>query len=296
MKILKPGSKVAFVGLGVMGRSMALNLIDAGYSLKVYTRTQEKAADLIAAGAKWSTSVAECAKDVDAVITIVGFPQDVREVYLGAQGIIAHASPGTTLIDMTTSEPALAVEVSDAAQKVGQYSIDAPVSGGDVGAKNATLSIMCGAERKVFENALPLLEKMGKTIVLQGGAGCGQHTKMCNQIAIASNMIGVMESLLYARNSGLDPMVVLDSIGSGAAGSWSLSNLYPRVVDNDFDPGFYIIHFIKDMEIAVKEAASMGLMLPGLNMALEFYKQLDAEGEGLLGTQAIYKVLDRLNS
>ena len=296
MKSLDVGSKIAFIGLGVMGRSMALNLIAAGYSLKVYTRTEEKAADLIAAGAVWSDSVADCAEGVDAVITIVGFPKDVREVYLGEQGIIANADKGTTLIDMTTSEPALAVEISDAAQKVGQFSIDAPVSGGDVGAKNATLSIMCGAERKVFENALPLLEKMGKTIVLQGGAGCGQHTKMCNQIAIASNMIGVMEALLYARNSGLDPMIVLDSIASGAAGSWSLSNLYPRVVDNDFDPGFYIVHFIKDMEIAVKESASMGLMLPGLNMALEFYRQLESEGEGQLGTQAIYKVLDRMNS
>ena len=296
MKYLSPGSKVAFIGLGVMGRSMALNLIASGYTLKVYTRTKDKAADLIAAGAKWCDSVAECAKDVDAVITIVGFPKDVREVYMGKDGIIANAAKGTVLIDMTTSEPALAVEISDAAIKAQQFAIDAPVSGGDVGAKNATLSIMCGAERKVFESALPLFDKIGITIVLQGGPGCGQHTKMCNQIAIASNMIGVMEALLYARNSGLDPMVVLDSIGSGAAGSWSLSNLYPRVVDNDFDPGFYIIHFIKDMEIAVKEAASMGLMLPGLNMALEFYKQLESEGEGLLGTQAIYKVLDRMNT
>lgn len=296
MKILKPGSKVAFIGLGVMGRSMALKLIEAGYLLNVFTRTEEKAADLLAAGATWCNSVAECSRDVDAVITIVGFPIDVRDAYLGEQGIVANASKGTTLIDMTTSEPALAVEISDAAEKVGLVSIDAPVSGGDVGAKNGTLSIMCGAEKNVFENALVLLECMGKTVVLQGGSGCGQHTKMCNQIAIASNMIGVMEALLYARNSGLNPMVVLDSIGSGAAGSWSLSNLYPRVVNDDFDPGFYIIHFIKDMEIAVKEAASMGLRLPGLNMALEFYSLLENEGEGLLGTQAIYKVLDRMNS
>lgn len=296
MKTLKPGSKVAFIGLGVMGRSMALKLIEAGYLLNVYTRTKDKAADLLAAGATWSNSVAECSRDVDAVITIVGFPVDVREVYLGEQGVVASASKGTTLIDMTTSEPALAVEISDAAEKLGLVSIDAPVSGGDVGARNGTLSIMCGAEKSVFENALELLECMGKTVVLQGGSGCGQHTKMCNQIAIASNMIGVMEALLYARNSGLNPMVVLDSIGSGAAGSWSLSNLYPRVVNDDFDPGFYIIHFIKDMEIAVKEAASMGLRLPGLNMALEFYSLLESEGEGLLGTQAIYKVLDRMNS
>jgi len=293
---LKSGSKIAFIGLGVMGRSMALHLIEAGYQLKVYTRTKEKAADVIAAGAQWCDTVAECSKDVNAVITIVGFPKDVREVYLGEAGIIANAAEGTCLIDMTTSEPALAVEINDVAVRKSMFSIDAPVSGGDVGAKNGTLSIMCGAESHVFEAARPLLNIMGATVVLQGGPGCGQHTKMCNQIAIASNMIGVMEALLYARNSGLDPMIVLDSIGSGAAGSWSLSNLYPRVVEGDFDPGFYIIHFIKDMKIAVKEAAAMGLKLPGLNMALEFYKELDREGDGLLGTQAIYKILDRMNS
>ena len=296
MKTLESGSKIAFIGLGVMGRSMALKLIEAGYSLKVYTRTQEKAADVLAAGAQWCPTVAECSTGVDAVITIVGFPTDVREVYLGENGIVANASEGTVLIDMTTSEPALAVEINDEALRNNMFSIDAPVSGGDVGAKNGTLSIMCGAESHVFEAAKPLLEVMGATIVLQGGPGCGQHTKMCNQIAIASNMIGVMEALLYARNSGLDPMIVLDSIGSGAAGSWSLCNLYPRVVKGDYDPGFYIIHFIKDMEIAVKEAAAMGLKLPGLNMALEFYKELDREGDGLLGTQAIYKILDRMNS
>lgn len=296
MKTLKSGSRVAFIGLGVMGRSMALKLIEAGYVLKVYTRTKEKAADVLAAGAQWCDTVAECAADVDAVITIVGFPKDVREVYLGDCGIVASASEGTCLIDMTTSEPALAVEINDAALKKEMFSIDAPVSGGDVGARNGTLSIMCGGESHVFNAAKPLFDVMGGTVVLQGGPGSGQHTKMCNQIAIASNMIGVMEALLYARNSGLDPMIVLQSIGSGAAGSWSLSNLYPRVVEGDFDPGFYIIHFIKDMEIAVKEAASMGLQLPGLNMALEFYRELEREGDGLLGTQAIYKILDRMNS
>ena len=296
MDTLNPGSKIAFIGLGVMGRSMALKLIEAGYILKVYTRTEEKSADVIAAGAEWCATVAECSKDVDAVITIVGFPADVREVYLGENGIIANAKDGTCLIDMTTSEPALAVEINDAAVSAEMFSVDAPVSGGDVGAKNGTLSIMCGAESHVFNAVKPILDVMGSTIVLQGGPGSGQHTKMCNQIAIASNMIGVMEALLYARNSGLDPMIVLSSIGSGAAGSWSLSNLYPRVVEGDYDPGFYIIHFIKDMEIAVKEAASMGLKLPGLNMALEFYKELDRAGDGLLGTQAIYKILDRMNS
>lgn len=296
MKTLNPGCSVGFIGLGVMGRSMALNLIKAGFKLKVYTRTEEKAADVIAAGGYWCDSVAECSNGVDAVITIVGYPTDVREVYLGENGIVANATKGTYLIDMTTSEPALAVEIFDAANDQGLFSMDAPVSGGDVGAKNGTLSIMCGAESHVFEAVQPLLHSLGKTIVLQGGPGCGQHTKMCNQIAIATNMIGVMEALLYARNAGLDPLIVLDSIGSGAAGSWSLNNLYPRVVEGDMDPGFYVIHFIKDMEIAMKEAASMGLTLPGLSMALEFYRELEREGDGLLGTQALYKVLDRMNS
>ena len=220
----------------------------------------------------------------------------MRDIYLRQGGIIDSASAGTLLIDMTTSEPSLAVEISVAAKQQGLVAMDAPVSGGDIGARNATLSIMCGADSDVYEAALPLLSSIGVTIVLQGAAGSGQHTKMCNQIAIASNMIGVMEALLYARKSGLDPMVVLDSIGSGAAGSWSLTNLYPRVVKEDFDPGFYIIHFIKDMEIAVKEASSLGLNLPGLNMALGFYVELDKEGEGMLGSQALYKVLDRMNS
>lgn len=296
MKPLGSGSKVAFIGLGVMGRSMAINLIKAGYELHVYTRTSSTAADVLAAGATWCETLAQCVTNVDAVITIVAYPQDVREIYFGEDGILKHAAQQTCLIDMTTSEPALAVEISDEAIKAGMYAIDAPVSGGDTGAKNATLSIMCGAESHIFEAAKPLLQSMGSTVVLQGGAGCGQHTKVCNQIAIASNVIGVMEALLYARNSGLDPMIVLDSIASGAAGSWSLTNLYPRVVKGDYSPGFYTIHFIKDMEIAVNEAAAMGLRLPGLNMALEFYRELDREGEGLLGTQAIYKVLDRMNS
>jgi 3-hydroxyisobutyrate dehydrogenase len=296
MDRIESGASIAFIGLGVMGQSMALNLLKAGYRLKVFTRTKAKAIELLASGAEWCDSIGECVTDVSAVITIVGYPADVRDIYLRQGGIIDSASTGTMLIDMTTSEPSLAVEISLAAKQQGLSSIDAPVSGGDIGARNATLSIMCGADSDVYEAALPLLSSIGVTIVLQGAAGSGQHTKMCNQIAIASNMIGVMEALLYARKSGLDPMVVLDSIGSGAAGSWSLTNLYPRVVKEDFDPGFYIIHFIKDMEIAVKEASSLGLNLPGLNMALGFYSELDKEGEGMLGSQALYKVLDRMNS
>ena len=296
MDRIESGASIAFIGLGVMGQSMALNLLKAGYKLKVFTRTKAKAIELLASGAEWCDSIAECVTDVSAVMTIVGYPADVRDIYLRQGGIIDSASAGTLLIDMTTSEPSLAVEISVAAKQQGLVAMDAPVSGGDIGARNATLSIMCGADSDVYEAALSLLSSIGVTIVLQGAAGSGQHTKMCNQIAIASNMIGVMEALLYARKSGLDPMVVLDSIGSGAAGSWSLTNLYPRVVKEDFDPGFYIIHFIKDMEIAVKEASSLGLNLPGLNMALGFYGELDKEGEGMLGSQALYKVLDRMNS
>ncbi len=295
MQKVNSGNTLAFIGLGVMGRSMSLNLLKAGYNLKVYTRTPEKASDVIRAGASWCKTIKECCQDVAAVITMVGYPKDIREIYFGKDGILKNASKGTYLIDMTTSEPGLAVEIFDNAKEAGLFSIDAPVSGGDIGAKNGTLSIMCGGEEDVFSAVNPILQSLGKNIILQGGPGSGQHTKMCNQIAIASNMIGVMEALLYARNAGLDPINVLNSIGAGAAGSWSLNNLYPRVVKGDFQPGFYVIHFIKDMEIAIKEAASMGLKLPGLSLALEFYRLLEKEGDGLLGTQALYKVLDQLN-
>ena len=295
MKSLNNKSTIAFIGLGVMGRSMAANLLNAGYKLNIYTRTKSKATTLIDAGAQWFDSIKNCVSQVDAVITIVGYPQDVREIYLSEKGIINSVPKGCLLIDMTTSEPKLAIEICAAANNKDILALDAPVSGGDIGARNAALSIMCGGSKKAFDMAQPIFSTLGKTIVLQGDAGSGQHTKLCNQIAIATNMIGVMEALLYARKSGLNPMTVLDSIGSGAAGSWSLSNLYPRAVKGDFDPGFYIIHFIKDMEIAVKEAAIMKLKLPGLDMALDFYKQLEKNGDGLLGTQALYKVLDSMN-
>lgn len=295
MDVIKSGSKIAFIGLGVMGQSMAANLMKAGYLLNIYTRTKSKAEALIETGAQWNSSVAECVADVDAVITIVGYPSDVRETYLGEHGVVSSVKEGTLLIDMTTSEPSLAKEIAMAAQLKNCESLDAPVSGGDIGAKNGALSIMVGGASTAFEAAQEVFQVLGKTIVLQGEAGSGQHTKMANQISIASGMIGVMEALLYSRRSGLDPMVVLDSIGSGAAGSWSLSNLYPRVVNEDFDPGFYIIHFIKDMRIAVEEAAKMGLRLPGLNMALKFYESLDFQGKGRLGTQALYQILDEMN-
>ena len=295
MKTLSPQSaKVAFIGIGVMGRGMALNLIKAGYKLSIYTRTKSKAQEVIEAGAAWADSIAQCVQGADAVITIVGIPSDVREVYLSETGIIANAEKGAVLIDMTTSEPSLAKEIFQKAAERGIHALDAPVSGGDVGAREARLSIMVGGGKDAFDAAMPLLKTMGKTIVYQGEAGSGQHTKMCNQIAIASNMIGIMEALLYARRSGLDPETVLRSIGAGAAASWSMNNVLPRVMKGNFDPGFYVEHFLKDIRIGLNEAKNMGIRLPGLELAEELYNRLMQTGRGKLGTQALYKVLEEM--
>jgi len=284
--------KVGFIGSGVMGRSMALNVMSAGYPLVVHTRTPSKAADVLQAGASWAPTIADAVADADFVVSIVGFPSDVREVYLAPDGVLAHARPGAVAIDMTTSEPALAQEIAAAAGARGIEALDAPVSGGDVGARDGTLSIMVGGSADAFAAALPLLESMGRTIVLQGPAGSGQHTKMCNQIVIASNMMGVMEALAYARHAGLDPRTVLESIGAGAAGSWSLSNLYPRVVDGDYGPGFFVEHFLKDIHIALAEADAMGLELNGLELAEEMYSQVVELGGARQGTQALYRAID----
>jgi len=287
-----PSPRVAFIGLGVMGRSMALNLIRAGYDLTVHSRTMDKAADLVAAGAAPADSVAAAVAGADFIVTIVGFPDDVRAVYLGPDGVLAHARPGGLAIDMTTSEPALAQAIEAAARERGIAALDAPVSGGDVGARGGTLSIMVGGGAEAFERARPLLEAMGKTIVHHGPAGSGQHAKLCNQIVIASTVIGVMEGLLYARRAGLDPDMVLASIGAGAAGGWTLANLYPRVVRGDYAPGFYARHFLKDIRIALAEARRLGIRLPGLALAEDLYRQLVDRGGGHLGTQALYQVLD----
>jgi len=287
---------VGFVGTGVMGSSMALNLLRAGYRLTVYNRTPQKAKAVLEAGAGWAPDPAGTAAQADFVITIVGFPSDVREVYFGRRGILQSVRPGAVLIDMTTSEPALAVEIYNAAKAKGASALDAPVSGGDIGARNATLSIMVGGDQEAFQQALPLFRAMGKTIVHQGPAGSGQHTKMCNQIVIASTMIGVMEALLYAKRSGLDPERVLQSIGSGAAASWSLSNLQPRALRGDFKPGFYVEHFLKDIRIALKEARRMKIATPGLKLAEELYQKVVESGGGKLGTQALYLALERMSS
>ncbi|WP_213997123.1 NAD(P)-dependent oxidoreductase [Tepidanaerobacter syntrophicus] len=289
MPISKENTIIGFIGTGVMGKSMAKNLIKAGYELLVYNRTKSKAQELIELGAAWKDSPAEIAKEADAVITMVGYPKDVRELYLGEGRVIENAKKGSYLIDMTTSSPKLAMEIYEEAKARGLYALDAPVSGGDVGAREATLSIMVGGDREAFEEVKPIFETMGKNIVLQGKAGAGQHTKMSNQIAIASNMIGVCEAMAYAKKAGLDPKLVLKSIESGAAGSWSLSNLAPRMLDGDFRPGFYIKHFIKDMKIALESAEEMGLKTPGLKLALSLYEELAEKGEEDSGTQALFK-------
>ncbi|AUI36001.1 oxidoreductase [[Bacillus] caldolyticus] len=280
---------IGFIGLGVMGKSMARHLLKAGYPLLVYTRTKEKAEDLLQEGAVWKETVADLAREADVVITMVGDPHDVEQVYFGEGGILENARPGTYVIDMTTSTPTLAKSIYEAAKQKGIHALDAPVSGGDIGAREGTLTIMVGGDEDVFLACKPILERLGTNIVRQGGAGAGQHTKMCNQIAIATNMIGVCEAMAYAKRAGLDPFKVLESIAKGAAGSWSLSNLAPRMLSGDFAPGFYVKHFIKDMKIALEEAERMNLPLPGLALAKQMYEELAQAGEENSGTQALYK-------
>ena len=281
---------IGFIGTGVMGCSMAGHLIESGYALGVHNRTRSKADGLLRKGALWSDSPAELAAESDIVITIVGYPEDVETTYLGEAGLIAHARPGTLFIDMTTSSPFLARQIAEEAERAGCAALDAPVSGGDIGAREARLSIMVGGAEAAFEKARPLFEAMGKTIVHQGPAGSGQYCKMVNQIAIASGMMGVCESMAYARRAGLDPDVVLQSISTGAAGSWSLSNLAPRMLKGDFAPGFYVKHFIKDLRIALESAASLDLDLPGLSQAFALYEKLGAEGHESEGTQALFRL------
>lgn len=282
--------RIGFIGTGVMGNSMASNLLKGGYNLYIYNRTKEKALSLIEKGATWKDSVSELSKVSDVVITIVGYPSDVEEVYLGSNGILNNVKPGSFVIDMTTSKPSLAKKIYEIAKSKNVFALDAPVSGGDVGASEGTLSIMVGGDKEAFEHLKPIFELMGKNIVLQGTAGAGQHTKMCNQIAIASNIMGVCEAIAYAKNSGLDPETVLKSIGAGGAASWQLSAYAPRILKDDFKPGFYIKHFVKDMRIALEEADSMGLSTPALSLCKKLYDNLIAEGKEDLGTQALYQL------
>ncbi|WP_129703834.1 NAD(P)-dependent oxidoreductase [Priestia megaterium] len=282
---------IGFIGTGVMGKSMAGHILNEGHKVLVYNRTQSRAKELVDKGAVWIETVGELAEQSDIIITMVGYPQDVKEVYLGEEGILNKAKKGTYAIDMTTSSPILARDIHSKAIERGIHTLDAPVSGGDVGAQQAKLAIMVGGLKEDFDYVKPILELMGTNIVLQGGPGSGQHTKMCNQIAIASNMIGVCEAILYAEKAGLDPNVVLQSIETGAAGSWSLSNLAPRMIKGDFEPGFYIKHFIKDMKIAIESAEEMKLYTPGLKLAKSLYEKLEEDKQENKGTQALYLLL-----
>jgi len=281
---------IAFIGTGVMGRSMAGHLQRAGHALHVYNRTREKARPLLDAGAHWHDSAGEAAAAAEVVITMLGFPADVEQSYLGAGGIVEKARPGALLIDMTTSSPVLARRIASAAAPRGVAALDAPVSGGDVGAREARLVIMAGGDPAAFARALPLLELMGKNIALLGLAGSGQHCKMANQIAVAVGMVAWVEALIYARKAGLDPAQVQASIGGGAAGSWAMTNLAPRALAGNFAPGFYVKHILKDMRIALESAAEMQLDLPGLACAKKLYDQVAAHGWDECGTQALYRL------
>jgi len=287
---------LGWIGTGLMGASMCGHLMTQGHPMTVFTRTRARADGLLARGARWGDSPRAVAAAAEVVFVMVGTPADVREVVLGADGALAGARRGAVLVDMTTSEPALARELEARARAEGVGALDAPVSGGDVGAREARLSIMVGGEPAAFERVRPLFAHLGRTIVLQGPAGSGQHTKMVNQTLIATGMIGVCEALLYAYRAGLDLPRVLESVSGGAAGSWSLSNYAPRVLKGDFAPGFAVTHFLKDLGIALAEARRMRLALPGLALAEQLYRALEAQGEGANGIQALLHALARLSA
>jgi 3-hydroxyisobutyrate dehydrogenase len=278
---------VGWIGTGIMGAAMCGHLLDAGYPVTVYNRTSAKTSGLVEQGAHAAGNPAEVAAAADVIFTMVGYPSDVRAVILGPDGVLEGCTGGEILADMTTSEPSLAAEIAVAATAAGVKAIDAPVSGGQAGAEEARLSIMIGGDADAVATLNPFWELLGTTIVHQGGPGAGQHTKMVNQTLIAANMVGVCEALLYAHSAGLDLETVLASVSSGAAGSWSLSNLAPRMARGDLAPGFYVAHFIKDMEIAISEGERMGLDLPGLKLARRLYGQLSAAGHARLGTQSL---------
>ncbi len=295
MMIASGVTRIGWIGTGVMGRTMCGHLLAQGFSVTVHNRTPDKARELLDRGAQWADSPRAVAQASDVIFTIVGYPRDVRQVVLSEDGTLAGSKPGNILVDMTTSQPSLAVEIAQAAAARGVFSLDAPVSGGDVGARQARLSIMIGGDRPAFESLQPCWQALGQTIVHHGGPGSGQHAKLVNQTLIAANMVGVCEALLYAYRAGLDLERVLQSVASGAAGSWSLSNLGPRIIGNQFDPGFFVEHFIKDMTIALDEAQRMGLALPGLALAKQLYLALQAQGHGRLGTHALQLALASLS-
>ena len=292
----EPGrTRIGWIGLGVMGAPLCGHLHEAGYAVTATTRSPARAEALRQRGVSWVDTPREVAERSDVVFTLVGFPRDVREVVLGERGALAGMRAGGVLVDMTTSQPALAAEIAEAARARGVFALDAPVSGGDVGAREARLSIMVGGEAAAVQAVMPCFERMGRTIVHHGGPGAGQHAKLVNQTLIAGNMVGVCEALLYAHRAGLDLEAVLRSVGSGAAGSWSLANLAPRMLAGDFAPGFFVEHFVKDMGIALEEAARMGIAMPGLALARQLYVALAAQGHARSGTQALVLALASLS-
>ena len=287
--------KIGWIGTGIMGGSMAGHLQAAGHELYVFNRTRDKAEPLLAKGAHWCKSPAEVIDNAETVFTMVALPIDVEEVYMGENGIFSTQGACRIVVDMTTSRPSLAQTIARTAEERGIDSLDAPVSGGDIGARNATLAIMVGGKKEIFDTVLPLFQLMGQIISFMGGPGAGQHTKMCNQILVAGTMIGVCESLVYADKAGLDQQSVIDIIGKGAASCWSINNLGPRIVSGNFEPGFIVEHFIKDMGIALQEAEVVGLSLPGLALVHNLYLEVKAQGHGRLGTHALMLALKALN-
>ena len=287
-------SSIGWIGTGIMGAPMCGHLVRAGYRVFVFNRTKEKAGELLSEGASWCDSPIEVVRQADVIFTIVGYPDDVRKVYFGSEGLLAEPASDRVFVDMTTTEPTLAEEIYEKASGLGCASLDAPVSGGDVGAVKGELSIMVGGDEEVFDSVKPLLGLFGKNIVYQGEAGSGQHAKMCNQITVAGVMIGICENLIYCKKAGLDPRIMLRSVGSGAASSWLLNNLGPRIMDGDYDPGFFVEHFIKDMEIALGESRRMEIDLPGLALVKSLYERASALGHGRLGTQALLLALEDL--
>ena len=288
-------TRIGWIGTGVMGSSMCSHLLTAGYHVTLHSRTRSKAQSLLDRGAQWAENPRAVTAQSDVLFTMVGFPRDVRQVYFGETGVLAGARPGIVLVDMTTTDPALTREIAEHATAKGCSAIDAPVSGGDVGARSAALSIMVGGDRKTVQAVMPLFERLGKKIVHQGGPGTGQQAKLCNQIVIAGTMVGVCESLLYGYKAGLDLNRMLDSIRSGAAACWTLDNLAPRILQRNFEPGFFVEHFIKDMGLALEESKRMGLVLPGLTLVHQLYQTVHTLGHGRCGTHALMLALEDLS-
>lgn len=281
--------KIGFIGVGIMGKSMVRNIMKNGFEVSIFARNKEKVLDVISEGASFYPTIKECVSGRDAVITIVGFPKDVEEVYFGENGILENVKEGTYVMDMTTSSPKLAVEIFEKAKEKGIKALDAPVTGGDIGAKNGTLTILVGGEEEDYKACLPIFQAMGTNIHYEGKAGFGQHTKLANQIMIAGAISGVCEAMAYAKDKGLDVKKMLDSVSTGAAGSKQLELVSPKILEEDFAPGFFIKHFIKDMKLAKEEALADNINLDILSKVLENYEELERESLGDLGTQALIK-------